>query len=86
MSGDKSDPALVAAQKLADILRQKRAFTNISTFDLKCLVGVAYLNIVCGFLICFIIIIEQDCGQGLVGEKGARAHAKETGHLKFGEY
>jgi ubiquitin thioesterase OTU1 len=64
MSGDKSDPALVAAQKLADILRQKRAFTNISTFDLKCL----------------------DCGQGLVGEKGARAHAKETGHLKFGEY
>jgi len=64
VSADKSDPVLVAAQKLADILRQKKAFTNTSTFDLKC----------------------SDCGQGLVGEKGARAHAKETGHVKFGEY
>ncbi|KAI0293529.1 hypothetical protein BC826DRAFT_1014592 [Russula brevipes] len=26
------------------------------------------------------------CGQGLKGEKGARAHASETGHVKFGEY
>ena len=36
MSGDKSDPILLAATKLADILRQKRAFTNTATFDLKC--------------------------------------------------
>jgi len=26
------------------------------------------------------------CGQGLKGEKGARAHAEETGHTRFGEY
>jgi len=26
------------------------------------------------------------CGQGLKGEKEARAHASETGHVKFGEY
>ncbi|KAF8503268.1 OTU-domain-containing protein [Russula emetica] len=26
------------------------------------------------------------CGQGLKGEKEARAHASETGHAKFGEY
>jgi ubiquitin thioesterase OTU1 len=64
VSADNSDPVLVAAQKLADILRQKKAFTNTATFDLKC----------------------SDCGQGLVGEKGARAHAQETGHVNFGEY
>jgi len=26
------------------------------------------------------------CGQGLKGEKEARTHASETGHVKFGEY
>ncbi|ETW86088.1 cysteine protease C88, partial [Heterobasidion irregulare TC 32-1] len=26
------------------------------------------------------------CGKGLKGEKEARAHASETGHIKFGEY
>ncbi|KAF9527001.1 hypothetical protein CPB83DRAFT_856962 [Crepidotus variabilis] len=35
-SSDDSDPILVAAKKLADILRSKKAFTNTSTFDLKC--------------------------------------------------
>ncbi|KIM48893.1 hypothetical protein M413DRAFT_89393 [Hebeloma cylindrosporum] len=40
------------------------AFTNTSTFDLKC----------------------EQCGQGLKGEKGARAHAEQTGHVRFGEY
>jgi len=64
VSGDKSDPILLAATKLADILRQKKAFTNTATFDLKC----------------------EVCGRGLVGEKGARAHAQETGHIRFGEY
>jgi ubiquitin thioesterase OTU1 len=34
-SGD-SDPVLEAAKQLADILRSKKAFTNTSTFDLKC--------------------------------------------------
>lgn len=63
-SSDDSDPILVAAKKLADILREKKAFTNTSTFDLKC----------------------EDCGQGLKGEKGARAHAEQTGHVRFGEY
>jgi ubiquitin thioesterase OTU1 len=28
----------------------------------------------------------QVCGQGLKGEKEAREHASETGHVKFGEY
>ncbi|KAH9483705.1 Putative ubiquitin thioesterase otu1 [Psilocybe cubensis] len=61
LSGDdNSDPILVAAKKLADILRSKKAFTNTSTFDLRC--------------------------EGLKGEKGARAHAEQTGHVRFGEY
>ncbi|KJA27468.1 hypothetical protein HYPSUDRAFT_35361 [Hypholoma sublateritium FD-334 SS-4] len=63
-STEDSDPVLVAAKKLADILRAKKAFTNTATFDLKC----------------------EVCGQGLKGEKGARAHAEETGHVRFGEY
>jgi len=64
VSTDNDDPILVAAKKLADILRSKKAFTNTSTFDLKC----------------------EDCGKGLKGEKDARAHAQETGHVRFGEY
>jgi len=59
-----SDPILIAAKKLATILRGKKAFTNTSTFDLKC----------------------EECGQGLKGQKGARAHAEQTGHVRFGEY
>ncbi|RDB21150.1 putative ubiquitin thioesterase otu1 [Hypsizygus marmoreus] len=58
------DSVLVAAKKLADILRAKKAFTNTATFDLKC----------------------EVCGQGLKGEKDARAHAEQTGHVRFGEY
>ncbi|KAJ3510281.1 hypothetical protein NLJ89_g4772 [Agrocybe chaxingu] len=63
-SSDDSDPILIAAKKLADILRTRKAYTNTSTFDLKC----------------------EQCGQGLKGEKGARAHAEQTGHVRFGEY
>ena len=33
------DPILVAAKKLADKLRAKRAYTNTSTFDLRCQVS-----------------------------------------------
>ncbi|KAG6860407.1 hypothetical protein C0995_011526 [Termitomyces sp. Mi166 len=33
---DDQDPIMIAAGKLADILRAKKAFTNTSTFDLKC--------------------------------------------------
>ncbi|KAF9792054.1 hypothetical protein BJ322DRAFT_1206742 [Thelephora terrestris] len=58
------DPILKAAKGLADKLREKKAFTNTSTFTLKC----------------------ENCGKGLTGEKEARAHATETGHVKFGEY
>ncbi|KAG1756652.1 uncharacterized protein EDB91DRAFT_1093798 [Suillus paluster] len=28
----------------------------------------------------------EDCGKGLKGEKDARMHAQETGHVRFGEY
>ncbi|KAL0063754.1 ubiquitin-specific protease otu1 [Marasmius tenuissimus] len=28
----------------------------------------------------------EECGQGLKGEKEARAHAEQTGHVRFGEY
>lgn len=35
-SSNDSDPILIAAKKLATILRGKKAFTNTSTFDLKC--------------------------------------------------
>ncbi|KAG6867031.1 hypothetical protein C0991_003949 [Blastosporella zonata] len=61
---DDHDPVMVAAKKLADVLRAKKAFTNTSTFDLKC----------------------EICGQGLKGEKDARSHAEQTGHVRFGEY
>ncbi|PFH54217.1 hypothetical protein AMATHDRAFT_186029 [Amanita thiersii Skay4041] len=61
---DKIDPVLIAASKLADVLRAKKAYTNTATFDLKC----------------------QDCGTGLKGEKEARVHAEQTGHVHFGEY
>ncbi|KAG6918114.1 hypothetical protein DXG01_016301 [Tephrocybe rancida] len=61
---DDHDPIMLAAKKLADVLRAKKAFTNTSTFDLKC----------------------EVCGQGLKGEKDARAHAEQTGHVRFGEY
>ncbi|KAI0688248.1 OTU-domain-containing protein [Cytidiella melzeri] len=61
---DDDDPVLQAAKKLADKLRSKRAYTNTSTFDLRC----------------------QICQKGLKGEKEARAHASETGHVQFGEY
>jgi len=63
-SADTSDPIIEAAKKLATILRERRAFTNTTTFDLKC----------------------EQCGKGLKGEKDARAHAQETGHVRFGEY
>jgi ubiquitin thioesterase OTU1 len=33
---DDKDPVLAAAKKLATILRQKKAYTNTATFDLKC--------------------------------------------------
>ncbi|TFK76336.1 OTU-domain-containing protein [Pluteus cervinus] len=33
---DKVDPVIKAATKLGGLLRQKKAFTNTSTFDLKC--------------------------------------------------
>ncbi|KAJ7087842.1 hypothetical protein C8R44DRAFT_836182 [Mycena epipterygia] len=59
-----SADVLVAAKRLADVLRAKRAFTNTATFDLKC----------------------EVCGKGLKGEKGAQAHATETGHTRFGEF
>ncbi|THG98631.1 hypothetical protein EW026_g3593 [Hermanssonia centrifuga] len=58
------DAVLVAAKKLADALRAKKAYTNTATFDLRC----------------------QICQKGLKGEKEARAHASETGHVEFGEY
>ncbi|KIM62161.1 hypothetical protein SCLCIDRAFT_120261 [Scleroderma citrinum Foug A] len=61
---DDNDQILGAAKKLATILRERRAFTNVATFDLKC----------------------EQCGKGLKGEKDARAHAQETGHVRFGEY
>ncbi|KAG9318851.1 hypothetical protein JVU11DRAFT_956, partial [Chiua virens] len=63
-SANTSDPILEAAKKLATMLRERKAFTNTTTFDLKC----------------------EQCGKGLKGEKDARAHAQETGHVQFGEY
>ncbi|KAI6036305.1 hypothetical protein BKA83DRAFT_25937 [Pisolithus microcarpus] len=36
MSTGEDDPVVEAGKKLAAILREKRAFTNIATFDLKC--------------------------------------------------
>ncbi|KAF9246144.1 hypothetical protein BU15DRAFT_84947 [Melanogaster broomeanus] len=63
-SAGMSDPILQAAKQLASILRERRAFTNTATFELKC----------------------EQCGKGLKGEKDARAHAQETGHVQFGEF
>ncbi|KAG6876970.1 hypothetical protein C0993_011470 [Termitomyces sp. T159_Od127] len=61
---DDQDPVMIAVEKLAGILRAKKAYTNTSTFDLKC----------------------ETCGKGLKGEKDARVHAEQTGHVRFGEY
>lgn len=46
---------LVAAKKLADQLRAKKAFTNTSTFDLKCEVGIRY------HLLCFGVVLDAFC-------------------------
>lgn len=59
-----SAPIMLAAEKLASKLRLKKAFTNTTTFDLRC----------------------EICGHGLKGEREARQHAKDTGHVQFGEY
>jgi len=59
-----SESIMQAAGKLATKRREKKAFTNTATFDLRC----------------------QICSKGLKGEKEARQHASETGHVDFGEY
>ena len=43
------DAVLVAAKRLADKLRAKRAYTNTATFDLKCQVRVMSLGACCFF-------------------------------------
>ncbi|SRR6266550_885538 len=75
------DANLIAAKKLADTLRAKKAYTNTATFDLKCEVS-KILHIT----VCSPQNIGQVCGTGLKGEKEARAHAEQTGHVRFGEY
>jgi hypothetical protein len=40
LGGDGDDSVLVSAKKLADKLRAKKAYTNTSTFDLRCQVSV----------------------------------------------
>ena len=85
---DAEDEMLLAAKKLADSLRAKRAYTNTTTFDLKCQVRVRFAAFayspsgVADSQRCPL----QICGQGLKGEKEARAHASQTGHVEFGEY
>ena len=81
-SGD-DDPVLVAAKKLADKLRAKKAFTNTATFDLRCEVSLSHSAAPSTFVSLF---VRQICRKGLKGEKEAREHAKETGHASFGEY
>jgi hypothetical protein len=45
-STPEADPILKAAKDLADKLRAKKAFTNTSTFTLKCEVGICLLLLV----------------------------------------
>ena len=47
---EERDELLMAAKKLADALRAKRAYTNTATFDLKCQVGGAPCLRSCGYL------------------------------------
>ena len=83
---DEEDEVLVAAKKLADALRAKRAYTNTATFDLKCQVRELHGD-GCGLSVMLNAFYgSQICGKGLKGEKEARAHASETGHVEFGEY
>ena len=89
-AGDE-DAVLVAAKKLADKLRAKRAYTNTATFDLKCQVSDDHGLIMpavwlYGEILNWVCFFKQDCGQGLKGEKEARQHASQTGHVNFGEY
>ena len=48
------DPVLVAAKKLADKLRAKKAYTNTATFDLKC--QVVLVSCIFCFLACLLIV------------------------------
>jgi ubiquitin thioesterase OTU1 len=82
LARDESDPVLLAAKKLAGILRSKHAFTNTATFDLRCEVGDSLLCTTF-FQVSF---LDKVCKKGLKGEKEAREHAAETGHTSFGEY
>jgi ubiquitin thioesterase OTU1 len=87
--GAEGERVLDALRALATKLRAKRAYTNTSTFDLKCEVSGFFLLVFARVLGNFLVedfLWCQVCGQGLKGEKEARAHASETGHAKFGEY
>ena len=58
------DAVMAEAHILVGEAHRKRAFTDTTSFTLRCLV----------------------CQQGLVGQEGALAHAKSTGHTNFSEY
>jgi len=75
-----NDLIIPALRRLADILRSKKAYTNTATFDLKCEVSVGPYS---GSIP---LIVLQQCGKGLKGEKEASVHAEQTGHVRFGEY
>lgn len=72
---------LPAAEKLASKLRAKKAYTNTSTFELRCGVSVPRSS-----RLLLLSLSLKVCKKGLKGEKEARAHAQETGHTDFTEY
>jgi ubiquitin thioesterase OTU1 len=84
--GAEGERMLEALRALATKLRAKRAYTNTATFDLKCEVRLFRVAVRLFLWLTNACVRCQVCGQGLKGEKEARAHASETGHVKFGEY
>ena len=89
VGSDAVDPNLSALKALAGKLRAKRQYTNTTTFDLKCEVRRCAFGIAVLVFLTYrrwIVSCVKVCGKGLKGEKEARAHASETGHVKFGEY
>ncbi|KAJ7063450.1 hypothetical protein C8F01DRAFT_1209733 [Mycena amicta] len=73
-SGIHYDAASLAPMRNADILAAGKRLSDILRAKRK-FTNTSTFDLKC-----------EQCGIGLKGEKGAQAHAKETGHTRFGEY
>ena len=90
-SGCDSDPRtiiLIPSLSLPRSLLTSFARRRPSLIQLHSILGVKYVKSISQGTVRTLIMPSpfQQCGQGLKGEKEARAHAEQTGHVRFGEY